>query len=97
MQARKIAEPNKARDLANAPLAFRGRNPTSAKSKRDVVGDTHVWPKRQVLKHHCDAALLRRHDNSSRGRNDFSVNSYIAGVGWRQSGDKEQRSRFAAA
>ena len=69
-----VAKPDEVCDAVNTPVAFYRRDSTSAQSKRDIFGNAHVRPKREVLKHHPDAAELRRDENFSRARNDFSVN-----------------------
>jgi hypothetical protein len=68
----------------------------SAQSKRDILGYIHVRPKREVLKHHPNAAGPRGDENLSRTRNDVSTNAYVAGVWCYQAGNKKQGRRFAA-
>jgi hypothetical protein len=56
-----------------------------------------VRPERKILKHHADAARLRRRVNSSSRRNDLSIQPNLAAIGCNQSGDQQQRGRFPAA
>jgi hypothetical protein len=76
-----VAKPDEVCDVPDAPLAIFDRDSLSAKSKHNVFRNTHMWPQRKVLKNHPNAAQLRRDENSSSRRHDFSVNANIAGIG----------------
>jgi hypothetical protein len=92
-----IAKPDEVDDVVDAPSAFSRCHSPRAKSEPDVLGDAHVRPERKILKHHADAARLRRRVNSSSRRNDLSIQPNLAAIGCNQSGDQQQRGRFPAA
>src|SRR5690349_19343014 len=92
-----IAETDKVGDVVDAPSAFGSCHSPRAKSEPDVFRDGHMRPKRKVLKHHADAARLRRRVNSSSRRNDLSSQTNLAGIGRNQPGDQHERGRFSAA
>src|SRR6185295_8585783 len=89
-----IAETDKVCDVVDAPSTFARCHSLGAKSEPDVFRDAHVRPKRKVLKHHADAARLRRRVNSSSRRNDLSSQTNLAGIGRNQPGDQHERGRF---
>jgi hypothetical protein len=76
-----IAKPDEVDDVVDAPSAFSRCHSPRAKSEPDVLGDAHVGPERKILKHHANAAQLRRRVNSSSRRNDLSIQPNLAAIG----------------
>src|SRR6478672_8919149 len=54
-----IAKPDEVCNAVNTAAAFYGRNFMGQQSKRDIFRNTHVRPKREVLKNHANAAEPR--------------------------------------
>lgn len=62
-------EPDHPEHFVDPPLPLPPLDPSSSQPEGEVAVHGEVWPKREVLKHHSDASLLRGHHDPAVPRN----------------------------